>query len=46
MKEEGGIVYWTDNILFPKNRFLPVFIKQQIEKEYWVLDFYKFLCII
>ena len=35
MKEEGGIVYWTDNILFPKNRFLPVFIKQQIEKEYW-----------
>jgi hypothetical protein len=35
VKEEGGIIYWTNNTLTPKNRFLPIFIQEQIEKEYW-----------
>ena len=35
VKQEGEILYWTDNVIISKNRFIPVFIKEQIEKPNW-----------
>jgi hypothetical protein len=35
VKQEGELLYWSDNVLISKDRFIPVFIKEQIEDYYW-----------
>jgi hypothetical protein len=35
VKQEGNVLYWSDNVLISKGRFLPVFIKEQIENFHW-----------
>jgi len=35
VKQDGEVLYWTDNVLISKNRFIPVFIKEQIENSHW-----------
>lgn len=35
VKQEGEILYWSDNVLISKDRFIPVFIKEQIENSNW-----------
>lgn len=34
-KQVGEVLYWSDNILISKDRFIPVFIKEQIENLHW-----------
>jgi hypothetical protein len=34
-KQEGGILYWSNNVIISKDRFAPVFIKEQIENSHW-----------
>jgi hypothetical protein len=35
VKKEGEVLQWSDNVLTTKNRFIPVFIKEQIEISHW-----------
>lgn len=35
VKQKGEVLYWTDNVLISKDRFIPVFIKEQIENSLW-----------
>lgn len=35
VKQIGDVLHWSDNILTSKNRFIPVFIKEQIENSHW-----------
>jgi hypothetical protein len=35
VKQEGNVLYWSDNVLISKDRFIPVFIKEQIENSHW-----------
>lgn len=35
VKQEGEVLYWSDNVLISKDRFIPVFIKEQIENSHW-----------
>jgi hypothetical protein len=35
VKQEGDVLYWSDNVLISKDRFIPVFIKEQIENSHW-----------
>jgi hypothetical protein len=35
VKQVGEVLYWTDSVLFSKDRFIPVFIKEQIENSHW-----------
>jgi hypothetical protein len=35
VKQEGEVLYWSDNVLISKARFIPVFIKEQIENSHW-----------
>jgi hypothetical protein len=35
VKEESKLLYWSDNVLISKDRFVPVFIKEQIENSHW-----------
>jgi len=36
MKKEHNSLYWSDNVVISKDRFIPVFIKEQIENSNWV----------
>lgn len=36
VKQEGEVLHWLDNVLTSKNRFIPVFIKEQIKNSHWV----------
>jgi hypothetical protein len=35
VRHEGGVLHWSDNVLISKERFIPVFIKEQIETSHW-----------
>ncbi len=35
VKQEGEVLHWSDNVLTSNNRFIPVFIKEQIENSHW-----------
>ena len=35
VKQEGKVLYWSDSVLISKDRFIPVFIKEQIENSHW-----------
>jgi hypothetical protein len=35
VKQEGKVLCWSDNVLISKDRFIPVFIKEQIENSHW-----------
>jgi hypothetical protein len=35
VKQDGDVLYWSDNVLISKNRFIPVFRKNQIENSHW-----------
>jgi hypothetical protein len=35
VKQEGEVLYWSDNVVISKDRFIPVFIKEQIENSHW-----------
>ncbi len=35
VKQEGEVLHWSDNILTTKDRFIPVFIKEQIKNSNW-----------
>ena len=34
-KQKSEVLYWSDNVLTFKDRFIPIFIKEQIENSYW-----------
>lgn len=35
LKQEGDTLFWSDNTIISKGRFIPVFIKNQIENSNW-----------
>lgn len=35
VSQKDDILHWTDNVLISKDRFVPVFIKDQIENSHW-----------
>jgi hypothetical protein len=42
VKQEGDVLYWSDNVFFSKDRFIPVFIKEQIENSHWHVTYNTF----
>jgi aspartate carbamoyltransferase regulatory subunit len=42
VKQEGDLLHWSDNVLISKNRFIPVFIKDQLENSNWVISYNTF----
>ena len=36
VKQEGNLLHWSDNILTSKNRFIPIFLKDQLKSSNWV----------
>lgn len=35
IKQDGDLLHWSDNLIVSKNRFIPVFLKEQIEHSNW-----------
>jgi hypothetical protein len=35
LKQEGDLIHWSENVIVSKNRFIPVFIKDQIDGSSW-----------
>ncbi|MBK7669331.1 MAG: hypothetical protein IPJ32_19510 [Sphingobacteriaceae bacterium] len=35
VKQEGDTLFWSDNTIISKDRFIPVFVKNQIENSHW-----------
>lgn len=42
IKQEEEVIHWSDDVLTSKNRFIPVFIKEQIENLNWDYTFNTF----
>lgn len=35
VKQDSDVLYWSDNVSISKGRFIPVFIKEQVENSNW-----------